>query len=328
MRKRTIFLIAVVGAIAIALLLIGLILSIGFVPESDPYPDTTRSEAIPEGAVKMTPQSDIYPPVLHLDLWEDPVPLEGPINTAGAEDSAFIIPDGSTMYLFFTPDASVPANEQLFDEVTGIWRSDWNGTGWDEPTRVWLQYPDKLALDGAPFILNDTMWFASAREGYTGMNLFTASYRDQAWKDWTYAGDLINEDYQVGEMHIGADGTELFFHSDRPGTKGQYDLWVSELQDGHWQAPVNLAPLNTPENEGWPFLTEDGQELWFTRTYMGSPSVWRSTKVNGTWGAPELVVSTFAAEPTLDRDGNLYFIHHYVIEGQIIEADVYVAYRK
>jgi hypothetical protein len=175
MRKRTIILVAVIGAVAISLLLIGLVLNTGFVPESDAYPDKTRAEAIPAGAIKMTPQLDLYPPLLHLDLWEDPVPLEGLINTAGAEDSAFITPDGSTIYFFFTPNASVPANEQLFDEVTGIWRSDWNGTGWDEPTRVWLQNPGELALDGAPFVLTTRLWYASAREGQTqGLNLFTA----------------------------------------------------------------------------------------------------------------------------------------------------------
>lgn len=326
MRRKPIL--AVIGAVAIAMLFIGLILSTSAPPEDGTYPNIKRIDTIPEGAVKMTPDTDVHPPVLHLDLWYDPVPLQGPINTAGAEDSAFITPDGKTMYFFFTPNASVPAQDQLFDGITGIWRSDWNGTGWNEPTRVWLQEPGKLALDGAPFVLDDTMWFASAREGYTGMNLFIATYHGQVWRDWTYAGDLLNKEYRVGEMHLSADGSELYFHSDRPGTLGQYDLWVSHLQDGVWQEPVNLGSLNTPENEGWPFLSEDGRELWFTRTYMGSPSVWRSILDNGTWGAPELVVSSFAAEPTLDRDGNLYFIHHFVVDGQIIEADVYVAYRK
>ncbi len=324
-RRKTILI--AVSSIAIAVLLLLLVLS-QTAPPQEGYPERTRAEAIPPEAVKMTPQSDLHPPVLHLDLWEDPVPLEGPINTAGAEDSAFITPDGGTIYFFFTPDAGVPANEQLFDEVTGIWRSERNTTGWSEPARVWLQDPGELALDGAPFVLNGIMWFASAREGFTGMNLFTASYSDHAWMDWEYAGDLLNQEYRVGEMHLSADGKDLYFHSDRPGTAGQYDLWVSHMQGGVWQEPVNLEPLNTPENEGWPFLSEDGNELWFTRTYMGSPSVWRSIMDNGTWGAPELVLSSFAAEPTLDREGNLYFIHHYVVEGELIEADVYVAYRK
>jgi hypothetical protein len=34
----------------------------------------------------------IYPPILHLKEWEEPVPLSSVINTSGAEDSPFIIP--------------------------------------------------------------------------------------------------------------------------------------------------------------------------------------------------------------------------------------------
>jgi hypothetical protein len=256
--------------------------------------------------------------------------MEGPINTAGAEDSAFITTDGMTMYFFFTPDPAVPAQEQLFDEVTGIWRSDRNGSAWSEPERVWLQTPDKLALDGAAFVLDDVMWFASAREGYQGVNLFTTTLKEGAWDwvGWEYAGDLLNEEYQVGEMHLNANGTELYFHSGRAGGVGEYDIWMSRYVDGAWQTPENLLPLNTAESEGWPFLDQDGTELWFTRFYMGSPSVWRSIKADGVWGAPELVVSSFAAEPTMDQDGNLYFVHHFFQGGEMIEADIYVAYRK
>ena len=138
----------------------------------------------------MLPSTDQHPPVLHSALWFEPIPLAGPIDTAGAEDSPFILPDGSALYFFFTPDARKPANEQLFDEVSGIWCSQWNGSGWSEPSRVWLQDKGKLALDGAAFVQDDEMWFASAREGYTGVNLFTARQGGR-WTDWEYAGDRV-----------------------------------------------------------------------------------------------------------------------------------------
>jgi rhamnogalacturonyl hydrolase YesR len=77
-----------------------------------------------------------------------------------------------------------------------------------------------------------------------------------------------------------------------------------------------------------PFLTADGQELWFNRTYMGTPAVYRSKKVNGQWQTPELIVSQFAGEPTLDWEGNLYFVHHYYKDNQMMEADIYVCRRK
>jgi hypothetical protein len=41
-----------------------------------------------------------------------------------------------------------------------------------------------------------------------------------------------------------------------------------------------------------------------------------------------LIISQFAGEPTLDAEGNLYFVHHFYLDGKQIEADIYVAYRK
>ena len=44
-----------------------------------------RAQAIPADAHKFTPQEDPAPPILHSAEWEAPVPMPGPINTAGAE---------------------------------------------------------------------------------------------------------------------------------------------------------------------------------------------------------------------------------------------------
>ena len=175
--------------------------------------------------------------------------------------------------------------------MTGIWRSNWNGSDWSEPERVWLQDADKLALDGAAFVQGDSIWFASAREGYTGLNLFTAHSENGEWQDWQYTGDLLNKELLVGEMHISADGTEMYFHSNRTGGIGGLDLWVMEFQNGEWQTPTNLAAVNSAGDEGWPFVSLDGNELWFTRTYFGTPAIYLSLKVDGNWSVPELIVS-------------------------------------
>jgi hypothetical protein len=96
------------------LLVVALLALIGCKP-TEPVQMLTRAEAVPETAVKMTPEMDVYPPVLHSDGWENPVPLGSPIDTAGGEDSPFITPDGNNFYFFFTPDVSVPAEKQLLD---------------------------------------------------------------------------------------------------------------------------------------------------------------------------------------------------------------------
>jgi len=71
----------------------------------------------------MTPETNFYPPILHSDEWIQPVPLSEAINTAGGEDSAFVMPDGNTLCFFFTPDVSILAEEQVADSVTRIYVS-------------------------------------------------------------------------------------------------------------------------------------------------------------------------------------------------------------
>lgn len=288
-----------------------------------------RLAAIPRGAVKMTPATDAHPPVLHSREFRKPVPLGPAINTAGAEDSPFVTPDGNTLYFFFTPDVAVPANRQLFDGVTGIWVSRRVQGRWTTAERVVLQEKGKLALDGAPTVRGNTLWFVSAREGYEGMQHFTATWKAGQWSDVRHAGHRLRSELEVGELHIARDGT-MYFHSERAGGKGGLDIWRMDRRQSEpdgWGTPANVAELNTAENEGWPFISEDGREFWFLRTYQGSPALFRSKRTTGKWSPPELMVSTFAGEPTLDDAGNLYFVHHYFREGKMIESDIYFAER-
>jgi hypothetical protein len=295
-------------------------------PPAVEYPNIDRESKIPSSQAKITPETDIYPPILHSDEYEQPVPMPYPINTAGAEDSGFMMPDGNTFYVWFTPDPQVPVEKQVIDDVTGIYVSKKVNGQWQKPERVWLQDPGKLSLDGCEFVQNNKMWFCTAREGYTGLHWGTADYVDGKWQNWKVAD--FNPDYEVGELHITADGKELYFHSPRAGGKGQYDIWVSKNENGTWLPPQNVGAVNSPETDGWPSLTQDGNELWFTRTYMGSPAIFRSKRVNNEWQEPELIVSQFAGESSVDNEGNIYFTHHFYKDGVMLEADIYVIHKK
>jgi hypothetical protein len=179
------------------------------------YPSISRESKIPPSSEKITPETDVHPPLLYSNEWNEPVPLPSPINTAGAEDSPFI-----------TPDVTVPVEQQLFDNVTGIYMSIQQDEIWSTPKRVWLQDPGRLSMDGAEFIQGTRMWFASAREGYTGVHWFTATFRNGQWCDWENAD--FPDSLQVGELHFFKNETEVYFHSNRTGGQGALDLWVSE----------------------------------------------------------------------------------------------------
>jgi hypothetical protein len=270
----------------------------------------------------MSPETDAQPPRVHSSEYEQPIPIPGRVNTAGGEDSPFISADGNTLYFFFTPNVNVPAEKQLLDGVTGIYMSQKVNGMWNGPQRILLQDYGKLALDGCEYVLENRMWFCSTREGFSGIEWFTADFADGRWQNWQLAD--FPQAYQVGELHLSADGKQLFFHSPRPGGKGNLDIWVSTLEGGKWQEPDNLEAVNTPDLEGWPALNPDETELWFYRNF----SIWRSKKVNGSWQPPELIISHLAGEPTLDAGGNLYFTHHFYKDNKMIEADIYVAFRK
>jgi hypothetical protein len=254
--------------------------------------------------------------------------MSGPINTAGAEDSPFIpcCSKGEEFYFFFTPDVKVPVEEQISDGVTGIYYIKKINGDWIEPKRVIVQDRWKLSLDGCTFVYDDIMWFCSARQGYTGLHWFTAEYDNEEWKNWKNSD--FEPELEVGELHFYNNWTELYYHSEREGGKGGTDIWLSKFKDGKWSEPENIAIINTAENEGMPYITSDGNELWFNRVYLGTPAIYRSKKLNDEWQEPELIISQFAGEPTLDDQSNIYFVHHYYVDGDMIEADIYVSMRK
>ena len=117
----------------------------------------------------------------------------------------------------------------------------------------------------------------------------------------------FDPDYEVGELHIYQN--ELYFHSPK-SLKGGYDIWVSRKTNDAWGEPENIAIVNSEYNDGWPWISQDGDEMWFTRQ-EGAPNLYRSMRVDGQWTEPELMIKTLAGESSLDNMGNVYFTHHF-----------------
>lgn len=286
----------------------------------------SRESKIPAEAVKMNPETDAAPVKSLSSEYGDPIPLPYLINTAGAEDSPFVMPDGKTLYIFFTPDVKVPVEKQVIDGVTGIYVAGKIDGEWQKPERVLLQESNKAGSDGCEFVQGNTIWFCSVREGYDGIHWFTAEFKNGKWQNWRIADEeLKTDEYKTGELHISSDGQELYFHADNIAEgKGGRDIWMSKKINGEWQEPINVATVNTERDDGYPALSPDNSELWITRDY----GVWRSKKVNGEWQEPKLMFSPLAGEASIDNEGNVYFTHHFYKNDQMVEADIYFAKKK
>ncbi len=117
----------------------------------------------------------------------------------------------------------------------------------------------------------------SYEEGIVYQGIFNGPYRaDGGGADLTFFNDSI-----------------CLFSSDALGGYGGYDLYISILQNGNWSTPANLgSTINSFYNERYPFLTKNGQTLFFSSDNlesMGGYDVFR-TVFNPdllTWALPE-----------------------------------------
>jgi outer membrane protein OmpA-like peptidoglycan-associated protein len=139
-------------------------------------------------------------------------------------------------------------------------------------------------------------------------NLYFSERKDTTWSRARSLGRTINTIYWESHGFITPDGNTLFISSNRPGGKGELDIWKSEKKDdGTWDQPENLGDkINTPYNEDTPFFDPGTGALIFSSAghiSMGDYDVFRSVSRNGGWTDP--VGMPFALNTT---QSNTFFI--------------------
>ncbi len=206
--------------------------------------------------------------------------LDSPINTHYANIHPVISGDGSRM-AFVT---KLP----FYD---GAFYCEKTGEGWSYPQEITQSlgfdadiYPASLSHDGSEMILYYD-------DDYIG-NLYYSRYEDGRWLPATILDDNISTRYWESHGSFSKDGKTLYFTSNRKGTNGGLDIYKSERQpDGKWGVAENLGPnINSRYNEETPFITEDGQTLYFSsygHFNMGGYDIFYSKKsADGSWGEP------------------------------------------
>ncbi|CAN5375633.1 OmpA family protein [soil metagenome] len=84
---------------------------------------------------------------------------------------------------------------------------------------------------------------------------------------WTNIEKLpfSSDEYSVEHPSLSADGKQLYFASDMPGSLGSFDIYVVDInENGSFGTPRNLGSgVNTPHREQFPFISE-GNVLYFS----------------------------------------------------------------
>lgn len=105
-----------------------------------------------------------------------------------------------------------------------------------------------------------------------GCDIYYSIRKGNVWSPAINPGKPLNSQYWETNPSFSPAGDELFFSSNRPGGKGNKDIWVSKveiLDNGQltFSEPKNIGgPVNTTEDEFSPFIHADNKTLYFSST--------------------------------------------------------------
>ncbi|MEQ9823867.1 MAG: hypothetical protein ABQ298_05745 [Puniceicoccaceae bacterium] len=97
------------------------------------------------------------------------------------------------------------------------------------------------------------------------MDLFISERGEQGWSKPVALSGFINTGYDERGPSLSRDGNWLIFQSNRPSTRGGYDLYISQRTGDRWTEPVNLGEtVNSEHDEGFATFSPDGKSIFFS----------------------------------------------------------------
>lgn len=197
-------------------------------------------------------QTGEWGPARRVPALSDPYRNEAPTSVSG---------DGRTMLLF--------VEGRMCFSVRGP-------QGWSEPRPLpaYLQLGNwqadaMLAADGSALLY--AAHYPAEGEEKPSLNIFVSERgADGRWSQPYSIGPAINTPGQERSPFLHPDMKTLYFSSNREGTIGDLDVWVSRrLSDtcwNCWSEPENIGPeVNTTARDCWYKISTDGKTAYFAR---------------------------------------------------------------
>ncbi|TVR73430.1 MAG: hypothetical protein EA408_04820 [Marinilabiliales bacterium] len=175
------------------------------------------------------------------------------INSNDADVNAVISGDGTTM-------AFTRISKRGFD----VFVSRRRGDEWGRPVNITRHLRrDFLMTTGISYNGNELYLVYYVPDA---SDIYTSSFENGEWSRARSIGRPVNSRHNETHASVSADGSRLYFTSDRPGGFGGLDIYRATLDGrGRWRDVVNMgSSINTSFNEETPFVTTDGRFLFFS----------------------------------------------------------------
>ncbi|WP_082433516.1 ankyrin repeat domain-containing protein [Flagellimonas eckloniae] len=168
--------------------------------------------------------------------------------------------------LYFISERALDGVGDLKD--VDIWYIQKNDKTWSEP----INAGPNINTDGNEYYISftneDTMYFSS--NGHNSKkddhDIYYSKNVGGIFQKSIPLGDAINTPNYEGDVFIAPDESYIIFCSTRDDGFGQGDLYISfKNSDDSWTTAVNMGePLNTKNYEYCPFVSKDGNYLFYT----------------------------------------------------------------
>lgn len=197
----------------------------------------------------------------------------------GMWSSAQIVPALSTPYRNEAPTSVSGDGKTMLLFVEGKIHFSIRGPyGWSEPRPLptYLQIGNwqadgQISADGSVLLFAAN--YPAEGEEQASLNIFVSEQDEQGrWGKPYSIGKAINTPGMERSPFLHPDMKTLYFSSDREGTIGDLDVWVTRrLSDSCWNCwsePENLGPqINTPGRDCWYKISADGKTAYYAQKY-------------------------------------------------------------
>ena len=224
--------------------------------------------------------------------------------------------------LTVAPDGS----ELFFMAEDGIYQMKYGETRWSLPYKApfFASFDQPKAVRIAP----DGQKMSFLLKG----DLYVCAKNGVEWSTPKKLPEQINsEKYECNVVYTLE--TSVHFTSQRPGTKGQCDLFCTQCNRGQYSSPVNLDCFNTPGSECGLYVAPDESFLIFTGFQrpdgQGSSDMYISFRREGrAWSTPQNMgpeLNKQYAESTigLSPDGKYFFFARGVETPSGLSSDIF-----
>jgi outer membrane protein OmpA-like peptidoglycan-associated protein len=218
--------------------------------------------------------------------------LGSSVNSTYADYSPVLSADQQT--LFFTsrrPETKGGEKDQDGNYMEDIYMSTKTKAGWAKAENIGAPINTDFH-DANVGMSPDGQTILIYKDDMGDGNIYSTSLNGDKWSTPIKLNDNINTKHWEPSAFISADGSSLYFISNKPGGYGGRDLYVSKLtSDGDWGKAENLGPnINTPYDEDAPFIHPDGVSLSFSsngHNTMGGFDIFTSLlSDDGIWSEP------------------------------------------